>query len=326
MLVFTVKEVFFYCSNGIMSESVSIGGDRLESLPLADISSFKLCGLLHKSRTEQTSTTISASVEHYYSVYLTLLNFYVRRVLTYDNDVLDAFSGVINAQLGMLGQFYWGLPQGLFARALLQPSKPQYTMSRRPGFPSWSWLGWKLDENEQHNIFWRDFLVPLFPLVHIYKHEEQSSPELLIGPRDDRGIEGYCVNSIDNYNASTKLEPLPKWPCIGNVPKLPQLLGQESFSVLIFWTHVARFAASDLDKSLAFVYMDEDGDWIAHFGSAQIEVILIATTEPNSEYTEFHGIAIERHLGYARRIGIILDIRASTWLAGNPKKELILLI
>jgi hypothetical protein len=329
MLVFTAKEVFFYCPAGVLSESVSMGGDRCEPILLTDISSMQLCGLLHTLKTDQRSQTTSASIGHYNSVYLTLLDFYAGRVLTYDTDVLDAFSGVINAQLRMLGQFYWGLPRGLFARALLQSRTlgPGDTMSRRPGFPSWSWLGWKPEEPGNHDTFRRYFLPPLFSLVHIYKHDEQSYLELLMEPRDDRGgMEGYCVDSIEHYNALTKLDPLPRWPCINKVPKFPHIFRQESVPVLLFWTHVARFAASALENNRALFYMNECSDRRARVSSAHIEVVLVATTRPSPGVTCLQGIAIERHSGYARRIGPVLDIPPPTWLAGNPKKELILLI
>jgi len=38
------------------------------------------------------------------------------------------------------------------------------------------------------------------------------------------------------------------------------------------------------------------------------------------------GIVIERFQGYARRIGVAMDIPKDVWLAGNPRKELIFLI
>jgi hypothetical protein len=325
MLVFTAKEVLFYCPRGVLFESVSLGDDQCEPLPSRDVSSIELCELLHTSRTHQRSSNISASVKYYESVYLKLLNFYGRRVLSYDNDVLNAFSGVINAQLGILGRFYWGLPQRLFARALLlsRTASSDYTMSRRPGFPSWSWVGWKPDKPGQLGPFNNDVLSSFFPIAYIYKHDERSSLELLMGFRDDQGIEGCCADSIDRYNSSTKLDPLPKWPCIEKVPKLPQLFGQESLPVLVFWTHVARFVTNAIKSTVMFFRMDECRDWRAR---THIEFVLIGTSEPFPNYPVVHGILIERHLGYARRIGTALNVPLYRWLAGDPKKELILLI
>jgi hypothetical protein len=328
ILVFTAREVFFYCPNGILCESVTMGGDQYESFPLNVTSHIKLCGAVNTSLTSQSPSTIFYSVQYYRNVYLTLLGSYRERVLTYDDDVLDAFSGVLNAQLGVLGQFYWGLPQGLFARALLLSNtiSPTYTMSRRPGFPSWSWLGWKFDQPGRHGIFYDPIQSPFFPLVYIYKHDAQSSTELLVGPMDDQGIEGCCVGCIDHYNTTTELDPLPTLPCIEKVPKFPQLLGQDSLPVLLFWTHVARFTASAIKKSCAAFRITGCGDWKARIGNAQIEIILIALAESDSGDTHIHGIVIERHMGYARHIGTVLHIALSTWLDGNPKKELILLI
>jgi hypothetical protein len=343
ILVFTAKEVFFYCPNGVLSESFSMGSDRYESIPPTNMRSIKLCGLLNTSRTNQLFQSISACVEHYNRVYLQLLNFYIGKVLTHDDDVLNAFSGVINAQLGMLGQCYWGLPQRLFARALLQSRTINpYTMRRRPGFPSWSWLGWKLDQPRASRRFYKGMTRPLLPLVYIYKHDAQSSLELLVGPIGNQATEGCSVGSIDHYNTSTQLDPLPTLPCIENVPKVSQLSGQESLPLLLFWTHVARLTPSDFDDLVsdfegtmvfdnseplpASLSLNECGLQSVHVGSAQIEVILIAMTDPDAGDSHFHGIVIERHLGYARRIGTVLQVPSAIWLAANPKKELILLI
>jgi hypothetical protein len=82
------------------------------------------------------------------------------RDLTYDEDVLDAFSGVLDA-FGRVfkGGFISGLPQMLFDAALLwQPYSPM--RRRMPSsntakttgvvvLPSWSWVGWQGELNSE---------------------------------------------------------------------------------------------------------------------------------------------------------------------------------
>lgn len=127
--------------------------------------------------------------------YLQLLSIYIGRRLTYDTDVLSAFAGIINAQSASLGHFESGLPLRLFARALFLSVTPQSVrLSRRIGFPSWSWIGWKLDvgspttelddggcRGRNRRGYWT--------LVRIHSCTESGNPVLLLGPLDfDNGI------------------------------------------------------------------------------------------------------------------------------------------
>jgi hypothetical protein len=296
-----------------------MGDDPYVSLPSKN-RNIQLCGHLHDSRTYHKPSSIGTYADNYFGSYLYLLKLYMKRDLTYDNEGLDAFSGVMNAQSHILGEFYWGLPQTIFARALL--TRLDSPKSRRPTFPSWSWLGWKMKESEGHSAF-PDYPLPLiFPLVHIYKHDEQSSLDLLLGPWDwDNGIEGYCSEVIDNYNLWTGLDALPIEPSIDNFSPFS---GQETLPMLIFWTHVAHFKMSELTECILF--FDESDTSKTHL--TEIDVILIASGKATFEmpWTDLFGIVIERHSGYASRIGTMIYTHFSFWLSGNPQKELIRLI
>ncbi|KAF2830913.1 hypothetical protein CC86DRAFT_269149, partial [Ophiobolus disseminans] len=77
--------------------------------------------------------------------YLDMVAYYMTRVLKFEHDFLNAFSGVINAHTLLLGHFHWGLPVRHFARSLLLSMMKREDMelpTRRQQFPSWSWLGW----------------------------------------------------------------------------------------------------------------------------------------------------------------------------------------
>ena len=76
-----------------------------------------------------------------------LLQEYLERHLTYEDDILRAFTGIIEIlSNGFPGSFHFGLPELFFDAALLW--RPRSFIERRisntgVAFPSWSWCGWK---------------------------------------------------------------------------------------------------------------------------------------------------------------------------------------
>jgi hypothetical protein len=66
--------------------------------------------------------------------------------LTYQSDALNAtkaiFTKLQEAGIYRTG-FHWGLPLDGFDEALTWSPASGFTLIRREGFPSWSWLGWK---------------------------------------------------------------------------------------------------------------------------------------------------------------------------------------
>jgi hypothetical protein len=79
--------------------------------------------------------------QRYQAVILVVLESYLGRVLTYDSDILNAFSGIINGEAHTLEPFHGGLPKKLFSRALISGHTYPSSCNRRPEFPTWSWLG-----------------------------------------------------------------------------------------------------------------------------------------------------------------------------------------
>lgn len=80
-----------------------------------------------------------------------LVDAYLGRELTHEEDILRAFSGILESlSSSMLGGFVFGLPQCFFDAALLWI--PTKNVTRRldlnsgtvkTALPSWSWVGWK---------------------------------------------------------------------------------------------------------------------------------------------------------------------------------------
>ena len=86
---------------------------------------------------------------------------YLKRRLTYEEDILQAFSGILELfSSSMLGGFYFGLPQLFFDAALLWVPKENLTRCEgvksgivKNAFPSWSWAGWKGARRTQMHAF-----------------------------------------------------------------------------------------------------------------------------------------------------------------------------
>lgn len=71
------------------------------------------------------------------------LSLYLRRNLTPETDILDAFSGFLEALLPNIGPFRWGLPVYCSSHIFAWRYTDPFPLQRRVGFPSWSWAGWK---------------------------------------------------------------------------------------------------------------------------------------------------------------------------------------
>ena len=76
-----------------------------------------------------------------------ILQNYLKRDLTYEDDILRAFTGITKILSGSFpGGFHFGLPELFFDAALLW--RPANSLERRTSdtgvaLPSWSWCGWK---------------------------------------------------------------------------------------------------------------------------------------------------------------------------------------
>jgi hypothetical protein len=314
-------------------------------------SSIQICGFLHKL--PRKNTTLLELIEQYEENYLQLLSFYIGRSLTYNTDVLNAFSGIINAQSDSLGYFIAGLPHRLFARALFLSVESEYgPLSRRSGFPSWSWIGWKPDfscsrivfdngghSNAQRRGYWT--------LVQIYLCTGHRNPVLLLGQLDiNNGFEGYCTRSIEFYNQLTSAPSLPTEPSVEEAPLFHIPRNESLQTSLIFWTHVAPLKLSFPTEYgvLPEVHIDCPmiGARFKEEASVELEVALVAITRGISHYegvrcegwrepwrvaedNELSGIIIERWRGLARRVGVVHGIGIPQWVAANPQKELLLL-
>ena len=77
-----------------------------------------------------------------YLLWGTMVNQYSYRNMTNDEDALNAFLGILQCMETLYEDgFFWGLPVADFQWGLLWQAET--TSTRREGFPTWSWAGWK---------------------------------------------------------------------------------------------------------------------------------------------------------------------------------------
>lgn len=146
---------------------------------------------------------------------------YLKRRLTYEADILRAFSGVLRT-LGrtMSGGFHFGMPEQFFDAALLWV--PRETLTRREDlkkgnqkyeFPSWSWVGWKGEIDTQVNAFgtqherttvyrrYKPRNRDIFPQVVYYKTEiGDNNEEHLVPISND-----YAMYQSEGLNGNLSL-------------------------------------------------------------------------------------------------------------------------
>jgi len=159
-LVFTEYQVYFQCNGMHCCESI-----------------LKPLGLLHVKNKQRMKAwngdgpfSAGGLGKHHWEL-LDRISEFTRRRLTYESDILNAMSGIFNAYSYLQRPVfnYFGVPSlppwmntqkvgiafGNLIRMVPLPNNPENGLAtglcwflespsqRRPGFPSWSWAGWK---------------------------------------------------------------------------------------------------------------------------------------------------------------------------------------
>lgn len=141
-LVFTPRQVFFCCAEGIRREDVN--GYLVEGIPRQDLF------ILPVLRDSFLSNRLPRDL--FDKVYVPLVEHYATRDTSYASDILKAFSGVTGVleKPIYLGEFIAGIPVSFISTGLTWSFHGQ--CSRRSGFPSWSWAGWTFEPQRQGTI------------------------------------------------------------------------------------------------------------------------------------------------------------------------------
>lgn len=155
-LIFTKRQVYFECQQSHACESLLDTALCTKTTAGAfwppDVSRYFPPGPMGEFEFFDSARKIGKSLPF-------LIDAYLQRDLTYESDILHAFTGILEKyRETTLLQFYWGMPytEQDSARALLTAIwglNNRGHPRRRPGFPSWSWVAWKggsmdIDERE----------------------------------------------------------------------------------------------------------------------------------------------------------------------------------
>jgi hypothetical protein len=183
--------------------------------------------------------------------YIDLVQQYCQRQLTYDDDALAAFTGVLNLySQSFLGGFHFGLPELFFDIAMLW--QPRCTIRQRYPFgesyarkrlPSWSWVRWhgQLDTALCHleylvrNQAFRSY-CRIYPLLEWFKIERTSGRREKIG----NSYALYRDSEIIPTGWSRQPAPSVSGSCIDTWYEEPKYCFQhESDELQKFWYPIA---------------------------------------------------------------------------------------
>jgi Heterokaryon incompatibility protein (HET) len=131
VLFFTGSYTFLRCEESLLCEDFGVGfSDYSKERQIWDL---PVAPFYRKT---------SDPSRFYPRSYSDLLCQYLRRSLTYENDILDAFAGLLAYLEPQIGKHIFGLPSKEFGAALQWQTDQPFPCTQRSGFPSWSWAGW----------------------------------------------------------------------------------------------------------------------------------------------------------------------------------------
>lgn len=145
-LVMLPEVVIFNCPSAIYREDLEFEIGRLEHNQASREGLTILSGALQGLK--------NASQEQLLGLFQDLVKQYMRRTLTRQDDIENAFAGVAGILAPFIGALYNGIPEVHFREAIHGCWFWDTSFVRRIGnFPSWSWTGWvHLPENDDLGI------------------------------------------------------------------------------------------------------------------------------------------------------------------------------
>jgi hypothetical protein len=131
VLVFIDSQVYWICGYSYISEALNMSGKPLQIRSHPDRSLYHT--LLKEQKTD-------------FGDFSTLISYYLPRQLSFEGDILCAAQGMLRKFSMLSGvHCFEGLPPPLDRSLLFCNAYEPYSQpfSRREGFPSYSWTGWK---------------------------------------------------------------------------------------------------------------------------------------------------------------------------------------
>lgn len=328
ILAFTKTQVFFCCPKTLYREDTCLEYNH-NTISVIERS-------LLPTRLREESYKLMSESQVYTRAYLPLAQSYVKRDLTKQEDMLDAFAGVTRALTPHVGPFLWGLPINFFFTSFFwTSSQPAAKMIRREGFPSWSWTGWiwgldaelKLD---QYKTTWDkiSFLDETMALAHIVKAPAQLS-QVLDGARlyheNDKALM-TAFNKQTRFARQLKRGDSSPTAATSMLQSGRLLLVHEEVAMLKVTPSINVGGEGKFDAG-GFLF-DDWNDYICNFPwregrPSRIELVRITDIQKGGGLGQ-RALLIETVSGVSYRVGLV-QINWVAWYASNPQRRLIVL-
>ncbi|KAE9372622.1 HET-domain-containing protein [Stipitochalara longipes BDJ] len=329
LLVFTDQMAFLNCREAIFREDIQAKaamGDIVIVDPIEKSivrSHGSLVDLTPSSNQPRPKEILSALQE-----YAELVYDYTNRSLTNEEDILNAFTGVLKTFIPTLGAFRFGMPLNFLGITLLWELQGKSIAERRKGIdiPSWSWAAWAAKKIEIH-----------FPIIY--------SPIHMFEFRDTDQVSKITTNLIPTRIApEVDLDENIEEQCRSfQQDELQQIklykLTSPLYQYLLFWTSVAmlhvRFPLVPFeptkDEAHSYEICGNDGEFVGRVFLAdswrksqpeRLEFALVGVRELGHVFLMV--LVLERKDGIARRVQSTF-LKQKDWIDANPERKLILL-
>ena len=148
LVIFTHGQMLWHCRKMICREDMTVADSGVPYTPLqwlslkprylgVDAGRNWIDGSIEITRHGATQLVRSAT----FAEYIKAIEQYTHREMSYQSDILNAFAGLVQIfSRCFKSKTCFGLPECLLDIGLLW--EPTQQLTRRKGFPSWSWAGW----------------------------------------------------------------------------------------------------------------------------------------------------------------------------------------
>jgi hypothetical protein len=140
LIYFTEFQTYYQCGETVWREDQYLECDKHVRIENSEYDPADM----GESKLQFIKETLDRTGSDSFRKYCQLVTGICSRAMTNPGDILHAFTGISNIfSSSMKCQMVWGLPTSYFDYALLFESLATIHIRRRPGFPSWTWAGWK---------------------------------------------------------------------------------------------------------------------------------------------------------------------------------------
>ena len=147
LLVFTDTQVFYRCSAATWSEDMIMETSENNIRTVHPNNKTNLDEEHAKANYQGDTAHDTCYTDLKERDFWLLVRNYSHRKLTFEADVIRAFGGILRSVEAEYGYALWGIPQYRLSKGLswyrIVPRA-----SRREGFPSWSWAGWRINNGD----------------------------------------------------------------------------------------------------------------------------------------------------------------------------------